>query len=837
MFTATVLALSFILKLVRIPNNLSNYITSRYGESGFKLFRKFETTNLKLIKVQLDIKFLTNCKAHSVIPKFLRFKLYRKSLQSSNFYSSWLNKLLINEIRFKRRSCRNLESELHRLLQSINCTFSLIDGARIKRVIRRSVDKLELDTATIHSRKLHSLGINSEVKPCDPRRVIHNFSSVFIPERVKFLLAFGLDFCLPTFKLDFYKYFLSFEKLLAVTKNIECQNKIELQNSIKSVALKYYYNFKPHKIFSSVIGKFDISLLKKFSSNKTICVMKPDKGNGVVVVDKDKYVSSMHKILADSSKFKEITDPIEKFTLKIEDKINNFVRKLKRLKLITDDVYNKLTVHGSAPGILYGLPKIHKKDFGSKFQFRPIFAAYKTPSFNLAKFLVPILNPFTANEFTCINSRHFVQDVTKVKTTNSCFMASFDVSNLFTNVPLRETIDICLEHLFANPTNTVIGLSKSLFGQLLQLSVLNSFFTFDSKFYQQTDGLGMGLPLGPTFANIFMSYHERRWLDDCPTNFKPIFYRRYVDDTFLLFSDPSHVDKFHSYLNRQHPSIKFTYEIENNRKLSFLDCCVHREDLHFSCSVFRKDSFTGLGTSFYSFCPMNFKINAIKTLLFRAFNVCSNYNYLHDEFSFLTSFFRSNGYCSFFVQNCIKKFMAKKYRPDDSTQFSKPDVFFSLPYFGPQSLKLKEELMSLFRKFIPDRTFSFILCNRNTIGSLFPYKDRLPTHMLSSVIYEFCCSQCESGYVGMTSRNLYMRVAEHVGKSFRTGVPLSSPPHSAVREHTVSCDSRLRSSDFKVLASASSTLDLKILESLYILKTKPKLNNMQCSYPLSIHSG
>ena len=837
MFASTVLALSFILRLVKIPNNFTNYITSRYGEPGFKLFRKYKTTYLKLTKVQLDIKFLINCKTHSVVPKFLRFKLYRKSLQSSTFYSSWLNKLLINEIRFKRKSCKNLENELHHLQQSVNCTFSFIDGTRIRRFVNRSVDQLELDTTTTHSRKLHSLGINSDVRPCDPRSVVHNFSSVFIPERVNILLAFGLDFCLPTFKLDFYKYFLSFEKLLALTKNIECPNQNELRNRIKNVALKYFYNFKPHKIFSAVLNRYDISLLKKFSSNKNICIMKPDKGNGVVVLDRNSYVTSMHKILADTSKFKEILGPIDKFTLKIEDKINNFARKLKRLKLITDEIYNKITVSGSAPGVLYGLPKIHKKDFSSNFQFRPIFAAYKTPSFNLAKFLVPILNPFTTNEYTCTNSRHFVQNITMQKPSDSCFMASFDVSNLFTNVPLRETIEICLEHLFVNTSNTVIGLSKSLFGQLLQLSVLNSFFTFDSKFYQQTDGLGMGLPLGPTFANIFMSYHERRWLDNCPGSFKPIFYRRYVDDTFVLFSDPSHVQEFHSYLNSQHPSIKFTYEIENNRKLSFLDCCVHREDIRFSCSVFRKDSFTGLGSSFYSFCPINFKINAIKTLLYRAYNVCSNYSFLHEEFSFLTSFFRDNGYCSFFVQNFIKKFMDRKYRPDNVILSSKPDFFLSLPYFGPQSLKLKEELMSLFKKFIPDKTFSLILCNRNTIGSLFRYKDRLPSLMLSSVIYKYSCSQCESDYVGMTSRNLYMRIAEHVGKSFRTGVPLSQPLHSSVRDHTISCDSKICSSDFKVLASTSCSLDLKILESLYILKTKPKLNSMQCSFPLSMHSG
>ena len=81
--------------------------------------------------------------------------------------------------------------------------------------------------------------------------------------------------------------------------------------------------------------------------------------------------------------------------MKIEDRINNFLRKLKNMSLMSDDTYKKLFSSGSGPGILYGLPKIHKVDFAHKFQLRPIFAAYNSASYKLAKFLVPILDPFT----------------------------------------------------------------------------------------------------------------------------------------------------------------------------------------------------------------------------------------------------------------------------------------------------------------------------------------------------------------------------------------------------------------------------------------------------------
>jgi hypothetical protein len=69
----------------------------------------------------------------------------------------------------------------------------------------------------------------------------------------------------------------------------------------------------------------------------------------------------------------------------------------------------------------------------------------------------------------------------------------------------------------------------------------------------------MGSPLGPLFANIFLSLHEKSWLADCPSAFKPIFYPRYVDDFFLIFTSRDHVTPFLSYLNSKHPNIQFTH--------------------------------------------------------------------------------------------------------------------------------------------------------------------------------------------------------------------------------------------------------------------------------------
>ena len=115
----------------------------------------------------------------------------------------------------------------------------------------------------------------------------------------------------------------------------------------------------------------------------------------------------MLEIVSDKTKFSEINESILQCSMKIEDRINNFLRKLKNMYLMSDDTYKKLFSSGSGPGILYGLPKIHKVDFGQKFQLRPIFAAYNSASYKLAKFLVPILDPFTRNNYTIDNSFSF----------------------------------------------------------------------------------------------------------------------------------------------------------------------------------------------------------------------------------------------------------------------------------------------------------------------------------------------------------------------------------------------------------------------------------------------
>ena len=86
-------------------------------------------------------------------------------------------------------------------------------------------------------------------------------------------------------------------------------------------------------------------------------------------------------------------------------------------------------------------------------------------------------------------------------------MASFDIESLFTNIPLQQTIDICVQNLFKDRTY-VDDMLKDSFRDLLTRTMSESSILFDQEFYKQHDGVAMGSSLGSTLANGFLYYHE-----------------------------------------------------------------------------------------------------------------------------------------------------------------------------------------------------------------------------------------------------------------------------------------------------------------------------------------
>ncbi|XP_069976323.1 uncharacterized protein, partial [Penaeus vannamei] len=258
-----------------------------------------------------------------------------------------------------------------------------------------------------------------------------------------------------------------------------------------------------NEITQDGISTNDLKTLKDLSKNPDVIITKPDKGQGVVLMNRSDYVKKVDDILKDKTKFSQIPNKPESLIIKNEDKLNSFLRKLKKEEVINESTYSSLFTSGSRPGILYGLPKIHK----ANLPVRPILSALGTINYNVSKFFIPILKRLTLNQYTIQNTFTFVQKLIEIPHANDYVLASFDVTNLFTNVPLDETIDIIMNSLF-DKSDKVLGFNRMYFKKLLDIATKDIMFWFNGTLYKQIEGVAMGSPLGPTLANIFMCYNE-----------------------------------------------------------------------------------------------------------------------------------------------------------------------------------------------------------------------------------------------------------------------------------------------------------------------------------------
>ena len=199
---------------------------------------------------------------------------------------------------------------------------------------------------------------------------------------------------------------------------------------------------------------------------------------------------------------------------------------------------------------MYGLPKTHKQGT----PLHPILSMTDSSHHELGKWLAgllqPVLKRFSSN---CIsNSFTFAKTVQNLDIDPNVFRCSFDVSSLFANVPLDETIKICSDALYDECDSPPI-ISKKVFVELMKSATSSVEFSFNNTMYKQTDGVAMGSPLDPAWANIFAGCYEEKLFSQ--TQKSPICFR-YVEDMFAIFNHDAEADKLLTKFNCLHPSLK-----------------------------------------------------------------------------------------------------------------------------------------------------------------------------------------------------------------------------------------------------------------------------------------
>ena len=95
----------------------------------------------------------------------------------------------------------------------------------------------------------------------------------------------------------------------------------EFKSRLQHLVSKYFYNFKPYKVLSPIFKRQDIAALRELPKNEKIVVCSPDKGRGVVLLDRTVYNEKKLELISDQIKFYEIRESITTYLLRIEDKI------------------------------------------------------------------------------------------------------------------------------------------------------------------------------------------------------------------------------------------------------------------------------------------------------------------------------------------------------------------------------------------------------------------------------------------------------------------------------------------------------------------------------------
>ena len=309
--------------------------------------------------------------------------------------------------------------------------------------------------------------------------------------------------------------------------------------------------------------------------------------------------------------------------------------------------------------------------------FRPIMSSIGTYNYNLAKYLCNLLSPHIPTEHCATDTFTFVQDIQSLSMFGK-FMVSFDVQN----IPLEECIDLAVNYI--SKGNPDLKLSKPELRSLFTLATAQTHFLFNGSFYDQIDGVAMGSPLAPVLANLFMGHHEKLWLENIQGS-EMLFYRRFVDDTFCSFHSEHDAIVFFDYINSRHPNIRFTVEKEAHHKLPFLDVLVDNNDpLSFLTRVYRKKTFTGLLTNYFSFTSYSYKVGLIRTLTDRAYKINNTWLGLHEDITKLMEILKKNLFPAHLIERVVNRYITgtlSNHCPQGSLPTS-PIFYFKLPYIG-----------------------------------------------------------------------------------------------------------------------------------------------------------
>lgn len=462
-----------------------------------------------------------------------------------------------------KNKLKNLEKELnssHKNLTKWYPQFSkrITELMNWLTLVNKEIEEVMLE------RSLRPINVNFD------KTAVVNLTTIYIPEDIGLVLSFGPKFCFPpTTSILSTAHFLT-HTAVSMIDMFPVETHFELY---KQISIGMNRERKGNLLYRHIWLDFLHFRINKFIKiHEDILITRSDKGKHTIIIKEALYIQKMDDMIISTTDYIKIDDiNIDA----LEEKNNKLVDELTKQgifnKIEPQSSGNEFKEQCSFPARMYGLIKIHKKDY----PLRPITSACSAVGYKLATLFTKILDKvFPENGFHVKNS---LELKTKIEDTNIQtheIMLSFDVVSMFTSILIEIVIEILKER--SKEIYETFNIPFPLFEKILKFILKEcAVFKWQGNWYRQKDSLAMGSPLSPILAKILMNKIINVTLSKLHT--PPKVLALYVDDSFWVI-DEKEANHTLNILNSFHPSIKFTCEKEQENKINFLDLTIIRSN-------------------------------------------------------------------------------------------------------------------------------------------------------------------------------------------------------------------------------------------------------------------
>ncbi|XP_071500039.1 uncharacterized protein [Diadema antillarum] len=678
-------------------------------------------------------------------------------------------------------------SDIHVLLSAADSNEILrLHDAIFRDVFQKSKERQQakfLDLLVPSTQTRHERAVDTE-------KWVVNLSSRTLSPTENSLLKKGMSFAIAPKRIPAVEIVSRVESTI---RTLDAESKESIRKDISTVLQQA----KPPK--PNITGEMHRAL-ETLKKDRDIIVLPADKGRAAVILNTSDYKGKMTDLLSTGS-YREIKrDPTDSLSRKLTATLMG----LRKKGSLDDNTYHRLRPKRKQPPRIYGLPKIHKQSV----PLRPIVSCIGSFAYDLSKFLAQILSPLTGRTCHSVrNSTDFAEFVSTQTISSNELMLSFDVTSLFTNVPIDGACSVAHSRLLADKDlSTRTTLSPDEVTDLLSFVLRSTYFLYNDTYYEQLEGAAMGSPVSAVVANMYMEAFEEQALEECPPGTAPRIWKRYVDDTFIV-ADRRHADKLLEFMNTREPTIKFTSEQETQGSIAFLDTLVHRDTGgKLSTTIYKKPTHTDQYLAFNSHHPTSAKRGVIRCLYDRANKIITKPSGTASEKRHLRSALSANGYPRCF----INKARTARVQPEQDKEEYKSTVV--LPYV--------ESIAPVLRRRLAKHNIRVVYKADATIRNhLVRAKDPVPPLRKDGVIYRIPCRDCGMSYIGETGRPVGERLSEH-----RRDVTNCKTEASAVAEHAWNAQHQPDWKGVKCMDTARHWYTRRVKEAIHIRLSKDNLN-------------